>query len=85
MTTHELTRAVTWLGRVRKVDVFLAYPSVGQNHARIQIRKEGVFIEHIGSTNGVFINGSRIPQAEPVLLADGDVVLVGEAQLIFHA
>jgi len=51
-------------------------------HARIEPRRDGVWIEDIGSTNGTFVNGSRV--TKPRRLAPGDVIRVGETDLRFE-
>jgi hypothetical protein len=51
-------------------------------HARIEPRRDGVWVEDIGSTNGTFVNGTRIDR--PRRLTPGDVVRVGETDLRFE-
>lgn len=48
-------------------------------HARIQATSDGVWIEDLGSTNGTFVNGSRVTAKR--LLQPGDVVRIGETEL----
>jgi hypothetical protein len=51
------------------------------HHARFEPRRDGVWIEDIGSTNGTYLNGIRI--SRPRKLSPGDVVRVGETDLRF--
>ena len=51
-------------------------------HARVEPRRDGVWIEDVGSTNGTFVNGVRI--SRPRKLALGDLVRVGETDLRFE-
>jgi hypothetical protein len=51
-------------------------------HARIEPRRDGVWVEDIGSTNGTFVNGIRLTRERR--LAPGDVVRVGETDLRFE-
>jgi hypothetical protein len=51
-------------------------------HARIEPRRDGVYVEDVGSTNGTYVNGIRL--ARERRLADGDVVRVGETDLRFE-
>jgi hypothetical protein len=53
------------------------------NHARVEPRRDGVWIEDIGSTNGTFVNGVRL--SNPRKLTAGDLVRVGETDLRFEA
>jgi hypothetical protein len=50
-------------------------------HVRIDPRRDGVWVEDLGSTNGTYVNGIRIDT--PRRLATGDVVRVGETELRF--
>jgi pSer/pThr/pTyr-binding forkhead associated (FHA) protein len=52
-------------------------------HARIEPRRDGVWVEDIGSTNGTFLNGIKLTRARK--LTPGDVVRVGETELRFEA
>ena len=50
-------------------------------HVRIEPRRDGVWVSDVGSTNGTYVNGSRIDR--PRKLEHGDVVRVGETELRF--
>jgi hypothetical protein len=52
-------------------------------HARVEPRRDGVWIEDVGSTNGTFVNGVQLSRARK--LAVGDLVRVGETDLRFEA
>ena len=59
-------------------DVILEDPSVSRIHARIYRGEEGgVEIRDLGSTNGTFINGIRIPPNEKSPVHRGDEVKFG--------
>jgi pSer/pThr/pTyr-binding forkhead associated (FHA) protein len=45
-------------------------------HARFEARRDGLWVEDIGSTNGTFVNGARV--TTPRRLTKGDVVRVGQ-------
>jgi len=51
-------------------------------HARFEPRRDGVYIEDIGSTNGTFVNGIRLTRDRK--LTPGDVVRIGETDLRFE-
>jgi pSer/pThr/pTyr-binding forkhead associated (FHA) protein len=51
-------------------------------HARIEPRRDGIWVEDIGSTNGTFVNGIRLTRERR--LAAGDIVRVGETDLRFE-
>ena len=52
-------------------------------HAMVEPRRDGVWIEDVGSTNGTYVNGVRL--SKPRKLAVGDLVRVGETDLRFEA
>jgi hypothetical protein len=45
-------------------------------HARFESRRDGLWVEDVGSTNGTFVNGARV--TTPRRLAKGDLVRVGQ-------
>jgi len=51
-------------------------------HARVEPRRDGVWVEDIGSTNGTFVNGIKVER--PRKLAPGDIIRVGETDLRFE-
>jgi pSer/pThr/pTyr-binding forkhead associated (FHA) protein len=51
-------------------------------HARIEPRRDGVWVEDIGSTNGTYVNGARISKAR--VLRNGDVIRVGATDLRYE-
>lgn len=63
------------VGRSRSCDIVIASEEVSRRHCRIAPGPRFWFIEDLGSTNGVLLNGKRIE--EPEQLRDGDLVLLG--------
>ena len=51
-------------------------------HARFEPRRDGVYVEDIGSTNGTFVNGIRLTRDRRLI--PGDVVRVGETDLRYE-
>jgi hypothetical protein len=52
-------------------------------HARVEPRRDGVWVHDLGSTNGTYVNGAQIER--PRRLAPGDVVRIGETDLRYEA
>ena len=74
--------AVT-LGRGPQNDLALdADDFASARHARIEPRRDGVWVEDIGSTNGTYVNGARISKAR--VLRNGDVIRVGATDLRYE-
>jgi hypothetical protein len=81
---HELDSAPITFGRGPQNDVALAGDDFASaKHARIEPRRDGVWVEDIGSTNGTFLNGIKLTR--PRKLTAGDVVRVGETELRYEA
>jgi pSer/pThr/pTyr-binding forkhead associated (FHA) protein len=79
-----LDSAPITLGRSPQNDIALGgddYASA--KHARVEPRRDGVWVEDIGSTNGTFLNGIKLTRARK--LTPGDVVRVGETELRYEA
>ena len=80
----ELDSATLLLGRGSRNDVNLARDEyASSNHARVEPRRDGVWLEDVGSTNGTYLNGIRLTQAKR--LEPGDVMRVGETELRYEA
>ena len=80
----ELDSAPLTLGRGAQNDVQLdedEYASA--RHAKIEARRDGVWLEDIGSTNGTYLNGIRLTR--PKRLTSGDIVRIGETELRYEA
>ena len=79
----QLDSAALLLGRGSRNDVNLARDEfASSSHARVEPRRDGVWVEDVGSTNGTFVNGQKVP--EPRRLVPGDVVKIGETELRFE-
>lgn len=76
--SHPLT-----IGRGAANDVPLPDDEYASNrHARFEPRRDGVWVEDIGSTNGTFVNGVRLTRERK--LVPGDIVRIGETDLRFE-
>jgi pSer/pThr/pTyr-binding forkhead associated (FHA) protein len=56
---------------------------VSRNHARLEARPDGVWLEDLNSANGTFKNDQQV--TDPVLLEDGDEVRFGSTAYGFEA
>jgi hypothetical protein len=69
----------------RAEDNTLALPGdefASGHHARIESQRDGVWILDLGSTNGTFVNGTRLDGRRK--LREGDVVQIGDTALRFE-
>jgi adenylate cyclase len=67
------------VGRAATSDVPIYDPTISRRHAEVVLAANGVRVRDLGSSNGTFLNGSRIDDAVAV---DGDVVTFGK--VAFH-
>jgi hypothetical protein len=78
-----LDSAALLVGRGSGNDVNLARDEyASSNHARVEPRRDGVWVEDVGSTNGTYLNGTRLTHAKR--LTPGDVLRVGETELRYE-
>jgi hypothetical protein len=80
---HPLNGAPVDVGRGGQNDIALEGDDFASaRHARLEPRADGVWIADLGSTNGTFVNGTRI--ARERRLTGGDVLRVGETEFRFE-
>ena len=80
----QLNSAPLTFGRSAQNDVQLQRDEYASSkHARIEPRRDGVWLEDIGSTNGTYLNGIRLTR--PKRLTPGDIVRIGETELRYEA
>ena len=78
-----LNAAPVTIGRAGQNDLELeADEFASARHARIEPRRDGVWVEDVGSTNGTYVNGARLTRERK--LEPGDVVRVGETELRYE-
>jgi len=70
----------TGIGRSPDAEVFLDDVTVSRNHALIVRRKDGLYIDDLGSLNGTYVNRRRI---ESHKLEDGDEIQIGKYKLSY--
>ena len=77
-----LHRLVTTLGRSVRCDVCIPMPFISREHCRIEQRDDGWYIRDLDSSNGTFVNGTRI---EDHRIADGDTIGVLDYRFTFSS
>lgn len=78
--TLPLTEAVTTIGSVAGNTVVLADPAVSRKHAGIRKVDSDYELADLGSTNGVYVNGHKVPKKT---LEPGDIIRVGNTEAVF--
>lgn len=77
--TFVLHPGSTTVGRHPDSDIFLDDVTVSRHHCRFNAEPEVLRVEDAGSTNGTYVNGDRVDEAN---LVPGDEVLIGRFHLI---
>ncbi len=73
----------TRLGRAADNTVQLPDPSISRYHAFLGADEEGIVrLNDMGSTNGTFLNGRRLPENTPVRVSDGDRLQFGASVIV---
>jgi hypothetical protein len=78
--TLPLTEEVTTIGSVAGNTVVLADPAVSRKHAGIRRIDGNYELADLGSTNGVYVNGHKVPKKT---LEIGDIIRVGNTEAVF--
>ena len=68
------------IGRSPDAGIFLDDVTVSRNHALVVRRRDGCYIDDLGSLNGTYVNRRRI---ESHSLADGDEIQIGKYKLSY--
>ncbi|MGA3158857.1 MAG: FHA domain-containing protein [Steroidobacteraceae bacterium] len=76
---HVLTGRTT-IGRTPDNSIQIDTPSVSRHHAVLLLTHEGTVVEDLASTNGVYINGTRVRRQA---LREGDLLTVGNTEFRF--
>lgn len=78
--TLPLAEELTTIGSVAGATVVLADPAVSRKHAAIRKVDGGYELADLGSTNGVYVNGHKVPKKT---LEVGDIIRVGNTEAVF--
>jgi FHA domain-containing protein len=79
--TLALSEEVTTIGSVAGNTVVLADPAVSRKHAGIRKVDGSYELADLGSTNGVYVNGQKVPKKT---LEPGDIIRVGNTEAVFR-
>ena len=71
------------VGRTSKATITIDQPTISRLHAELRPTAAGFALADKGSYNGTMVNNRVLEQGEVVILKEGDVVVFGEAQLVY--
>ena len=81
-TTYPLSEKAAIIGREPGVDIILEDEESSRRHAEISWQVGRFIITDIGSTNGTFVNDTKI--TAPHMLRPDDRIMVGKTMLVFE-
>ncbi|CAN94914.1 Sigma-54 dependent transcriptional regulator [Sorangium cellulosum So ce56] len=73
-----------YVGRAWLAAAGLNDTKVSSNHLRLTRAGGRLQIEDVGSRNGTWLDGHRLPADEPVPIEDGSILRVGETLLVYR-
>ncbi|MBI2562817.1 MAG: FHA domain-containing protein [candidate division NC10 bacterium] len=79
---YALDRPVLTIGRQQENDIVIDHMGVSGKHARVAVEGQSVILTDLRSTNGTYVNGHRVTEAE---LRPNDWISIGKHILTFKA
>lgn len=74
---YKLEKPVLVIGREDDADIPIEAQAISRNHARIENRHGKWYVSDLGSTNGTFVSGMRLPANEEQLWKSGHPIQIG--------
>lgn len=81
MQVYDFKQPSIIVGRDTGADVLIDNPSVSRRHAEIRLGDDGWVVEDLGSSNGTFLDGSKIDGPQSIGL--GDEIGFGKFTIVF--
>lgn len=70
------------IGKKNDNDIVVNDKTVSRNHVEIETTSDSFLLRDLNSTNGTFINGTRVKEA---FLSPGDVISIGNTKIVYQA
>lgn len=80
---YEITNSHFDIGKTNDMECTLQEHYISRRHALITTEKNTYYISDLGSTNGTFLNGSRLQRGERQKLSDGDIIKLADVEFKF--
>jgi len=81
---YDVDKETLTIGRKPDNDIHIDNLAVSGAHAKILTILNDSFIEDLGSTNGTFVDGKKIPANKLVLVKKGTSVQFGQIEMEFR-
>jgi pSer/pThr/pTyr-binding forkhead associated (FHA) protein len=77
---HKVTETAVIIGRTEDNTLTFPYSNVSRHHAKVYSAGEEFVVEDTGSTNGTYVNGTRIAKC---ILRQQDLIQVGDTRMVY--
>ena len=81
MQAVELRMGVNRVGRDPECELQLNHSTISSLHCELSLSVDGVYLHDCNSTNGTFLNGTRLVAHRPYPVKDGDEIRLGQMVL----
>lgn len=83
ITRHEISQSITVIGRVPPADVVIDAAIVSREHAAVHVsRAQSIFVEDLGSSNGVSLGGEELKPRVMYQLKENQKVSLGQKDAV---
>lgn len=73
---------LTLIGRSPECHLRIASVQVSRRHCQIALRADGVYVEDLSSSNGTYLDGTRLRAATPTYVRSGSLLELGPAKFV---
>jgi pSer/pThr/pTyr-binding forkhead associated (FHA) protein len=78
-----LATGLSIIGRGSESEILLLEKSISRRHASLRLEDGEAYLTDLESGNGCYVNGERLPPVDPRKLNDGDVIRLGELEMVY--
>jgi hypothetical protein len=76
--TYPIKKGSVLIGRHDACDIAVKEQTMTGKHAKLELLDDGIFLSDLGSTNGTFVNGSKVKTAP---IHNGDQIRMGNVEM----
>lgn len=81
---HQLDVQSFIIGRSKDADFTFSNEEVSRKHLMVFIKNNQIFLKDLGSKNGTFVNGKKIPANQEYMYVEGNPITLGKSRAIFR-
>ena len=81
---HQLDVQSFVIGRSKEADFTFSNEEVSRKHLMVFIKDNQIFLKDLGSKNGTFVNGKKIPANQEYMYVEGNPITLGKSRAIFR-